>query len=73
MSEQDVLDKIDDAIEKIDSAIEKIHETKDEILLSRAPRVSCGYCGGNGVKIGVEGPCPDCEGLGYIILKEVSE
>ena len=75
MSEQDVLDKIEEVIGqveeidgKLDDAIVKINETKAEVLVPKTLKKICHHCKGTGTKPGWSDPevgCPDCNSTGY--------
>ena len=67
MSEQDVLDKIEELI----GQVEEVDGKLDEVLEPKILKKICHHCKGTGIKPGWSDPgsgsssCPDCSGAGY--------
>jgi len=68
MSEQDVIDKIQDVLNKCDDLEAKINEVKTAVELDKNKYRKCSHCTGTGSKASHDGSesCPDCGGDGRI-------
>ena len=77
MSEQDVLDKLDDVLNKVNDNKEKLGELEVKMDEDKSVQLICPHCGGDGFKIadvdGNGGDCPDCGGDGVRPFGRISK